>query len=132
MESDQHTAGTVFFVVALLTVVVVLVDERMIRAALAFVPAMMLAQRALSAADGGTGRAHPQSSGSDRREDGVARHHLDRFLKQFREFYTTCHLLGAGTIPPEEALQRTSRLEGDLNRLMAEVTSAAQTGTSEG
>ena len=46
--SDKPETGTVLFVVALLTIVVLLVDEWLMRAALAFIPAMLLAQRALN------------------------------------------------------------------------------------
>ena len=47
--SDKPETGTILFEVALLTVVVLLVDEWLIRGALAFIPAMLLAQRALDA-----------------------------------------------------------------------------------
>jgi hypothetical protein len=124
---EKHSAGTVFFVVGLLTLVVILVDEPMIRAALAFVPALLLAQRALAATTTGDGRdgASAQTE-EERREDSISRDHLDQFLKQFREFYSTCHLLGAGTIDSEEALQRTARTERDLNTLMADVLAATR------
>ena len=47
--SDKPETGTILFEVALLTIVVLLVDEWLIRGALAFIPAMLLAQRALDA-----------------------------------------------------------------------------------
>lgn len=124
---EKHTAGTVFFVVGLLTLVVVLVEEPLIRAGLAFVPAMLLAQRALSATS-----PHDQGGGQggegqgERRTDGVSRSQLDQFLKQVREFYSTCHLLGAGTIDSAEALQRTAQTERELNQLMAAVLSTTR------
>ena len=57
---DQN--GTILVEVALLTIIVLLVDETLVRAGMAFVPAMLLAQRALSAAGrsstGPPGRPH--------------------------------------------------------------------------
>jgi hypothetical protein len=124
---ENQTRGTIFFEVALLTAVVILVEEPVIRAGLAFVPALLLAQRALSSStSGGDGDSSGQGAGAERREDGIARGHLDQFLKQFRDFYSTCHLLGAGTIDPEEALHRTSRTEAELNKLMADVLAATK------
>ena len=58
----------------------------------------------------------------DRRSDGSTREHVTRLLEHFRQFYATCHLMGAGGITPEEALHRTHELEKDLSRLLEEVT----------
>ena len=115
--NDKPQTGTILFEVALLTIVVFLVDEWLIRGALAFIPAMLLAQRALDSAgakasDGLTGDPGGASIGE----------HIKKLQSIFREFYTTCHLMGSGGITSEEALERTSDLEKDLNRLLDEVT----------
>lgn len=123
MDKKPET-GTILFEVALLTVVVLLVDEWLIRGALAFIPAMLLAQRALDAgkAKGSDGLA----TMSDRRSDEPVLEHVTKLLKHFRQFYATCHLMGSGGITPEEALHRTHDLEKDLSRLLSEVTKEPQ------
>ena len=118
--NKKPETGTVFFEVALLTVVVLLVDEWLIRGALAFIPAMLLAQRAL---DTGSRKASEGSTSIyDRRRDEPVREHVTKLLDHFRQFYATCHLMGSGGITPEEALHRTHDLEKDLSRLLDEVT----------
>ena len=117
--------GTILVEVALLTIIVILVDETLLRAGMAFVPAMLLAQRAFSAEAASAG-TDATSEYSERREDDLARQHINDFLNQFREFYATCHLLGAGEISSDEALERTTELERSLNRLLAQVTTATK------
>jgi len=118
--NKKPETGTIIFEVALLTVVVLLVDEWLIRGALAFIPAMLLAQRALQA--GGTKASEGLTGIFDRRTDEPVREHVTKLLEHFRQFYATCHLMGAGGITPEEALHRTHDLEKDLSRLLDEVT----------
>ncbi len=119
MDKKPET-GTILFEVALLTIVVLLVDEWLIRGALAFIPAMLLAQRAL---DAGSAKASESLKTTfDRRSDEPVREHVAKLLEHFRQFYATCHLMGSGGITPEEALHRTHDLEKDLSRLLSEVT----------
>ncbi len=122
--NEKPETGTIIFEVALLTVVVLLVDEWLIRGALAFIPAMLLAQRAL---DAGSRKASEGSTSiHDGRTDEPVREHVTRLLEHFRQFYATCHLIGSGGITPEEALHRTHDLEKDLSRLLDEVTREPQ------
>ena len=123
MNKKPETA-TILFEVALLTIVVFLVDEWLIRGALAFIPAMLLAQRAIDA--GNTKTPEGSTSIYDRRTDEPVRDHVERLLEHFRQFYATCHLMGRGGISPEEALHRTHDLEKDLSRLLDEVTKEPQ------
>jgi hypothetical protein len=123
MEKKPET-GTILFEVFLLTVVVLMVDEWMIRGALAFIPAMLLAQRALDA--GSTKASENLTAMFDRRSDEPVREHVAKLLEHFRQFYATCHLMGSGGITPEEALHRTHDLEKDLSRLLNEVTKEPQ------
>ena len=122
--NEKPETGTILFEVALLTIVVFLVDEWLIRGALAFIPAMLLAQRALEA--GNTKAPEGLTSINDRRTDEPVREHVTRLLEHFRQFYATCHLMGRGGISPEEALHRTHDLEKDLSRLLDEVTKERQ------
>ena len=46
MMNEKPALGTLFFHVALLAIIVLLVDERLMRGALAILPAMLLSQRA--------------------------------------------------------------------------------------
>lgn len=122
--------GAIFVEVALLTIIVILVDETLLRTGLAFVPAMLLAQRASNAAEAPASES--VRSETERRADAPSRKHLEDFLGQFREFYATCHLLGSGEISSDEALERTTAQERGLNRLLAKVTAATRERAGRG
>ncbi len=111
--------GTILFEVALLTVVVFLVDEWLIRGALAFIPAMLLAQRALDTTKASDG-FEPVHGGQPVGES------IDKLLSIFREFSAMCKLVGSGGITSEDAQERTQDLEKDLNRLLDEVKGVSQ------
>lgn len=116
--SDKPETGTVLFVVALLTIVVLLVDEWLMRAALAFIPAMLLAQRALNSSG-----AKPSEEPRSADDHGTpVREHVSKLLEHFQKFYATCQQMASGEITPGEALTRTSDLEQDLSSLLEKVT----------
>ena len=115
--SDKPETGTILFEVALLTVVVLLVDELLMRAALAFIPAMLLAQRALNS----TGQP-PSGEPTTEDQGNPVREHVSKLLEYFQKFYATCQLMASGEITPGEALSRTSDLEEDLSSLLEKVT----------
>jgi hypothetical protein len=127
METQENDVVTILFMLALLTFAVVLVDERWLRTAIAFVPAMLIVQRALGAARSRKG-AESDGSASDRREDGDVRGHVEELLRHFREFYSTCHLMGTGLMAPDDAERRASDLEKELNRLLARIMDTAKKG----
>ena len=117
---QQPQLGTIFFHVGLLAIIVLLVDETLIRGGLAIIPGMLLAQRAM-------GGVIPKSSGDwsevhDQRMNEHVRAHLESLLGYFRDFYATNHLMTTGEMGAEEALARASDLEKDLNRLLDDVT----------
>ena len=121
---EQPAMGTILFHVGLLTLIVLLVDERLIRGAMAIIPAMLLAQRAI-------GATRAKSSGDwtgihDRRMDEHVRLHVKKLLVHFRDFYAMNHLMSSGGLSSEEALVRASDLEKELNRLLEEVTVGPQ------
>lgn len=128
METQRSDVVPILLMMALLTFAVVLVDERWLRAAIALVPAVFLMRRALAvpkprkAADSGTG-------GVERREDPEVRDHVEELLRHFREFYSTCHLLGTGFMAPDDAERRASDMEKELNRLLARIMDSAKTGS---
>jgi hypothetical protein len=103
---------------------VLLVDETLIRGALAFIPALLLAQRAIAA--NATAATPDWSPANDRRMDEHVRRHITKLLDHFRDFYAMCHLVGSGGINSDEALMRANHLEKELNRLLDEVTSGAR------
>ncbi len=111
---------------ALLTFAIVLVDQRWLRTAIAFVPALLIVQRALTRSRHTEAR---QEGGSvERRLDGAARSYIDDLLGHFREFYSTCHLMANGLIEPEDAERRAGALEKELNQLLAKVMDEAKRG----
>jgi len=97
---------------------VVIVDEWWLRALIAVVPALLLAQRAV----GGSAQEEAKVGAADRRADIDTRSSIDELLKHIREFYLTCHLMGSGKMNPEAAAQKVAQLERKLNRLLARVT----------
>ena len=119
---DKSERFSVFLMVVLLAFAVVLVDERWLRTAMAILPALMLAQRAL----GMTAPVEAPAEPDERRTDHEVRAYIDRLLKHFREFYTTCHLVGAHVLTAEAAAERANHLEKELNQLLAEITSVAR------
>jgi hypothetical protein len=122
---EQGDKVTVILLVVLVAFAVLIVDERWLRAAIAFVPTMLLAQRAVQARLA-TRTPAPSVGAANRREDQDIRAHIDDLLKHFREFYTTCHLMAAGQLEPEEAKDLAGGIERRLNKLLAEVTDAAR------
>ena len=122
---EQGDKVTVILLVVLVAFAVLIVDERWLRAAIAFVPTMLLAQRAVQARLA-TRTPAPFVGAANRREDQDIRAHIDDLLKHFREFYTTCHLMAAGQLEPEEAKDLAGGIERRLNKLLAEVTDAAR------
>jgi len=73
---EQPALGTILFHVALLTIIVILVDERLIRAALAIIPAMLLAQRAIGATQAKS--TDDWTGVDDRRMDVHVREHVTK------------------------------------------------------
>lgn len=127
---DKSETVSVFLMVVLLAFAVVLVDERLLRTAIAVLPALMLAQKALNA---GAPVAPPTSfDPEERRQDEEVRQYIEQLLKHFREFYTTCHLMGAKVLTVEAAEERANNLERDLNRLLAQVTETARARGASG
>lgn len=115
--------GTILFEVGLLTLVVALVDQTLLRVGLAFVPGMLLAQRALGSVEASS---DPWAGANERRKDHTMRRYVEELLQRVREFYTTCHLMRSGQIHLEAALERTARIEQELNRLLAKLTRTAR------
>ncbi len=110
-------------VVALL-LITALIDEALMRVALSVAPGLLLAQRALEAAD--ASEAPTRSGLEDRRHDPVVRNYVDELLSHVRQFYSACHLLSSGQISDDTAKQRIVEIEGDLNQLLADVMKATR------
>lgn len=123
MEKSENFS--VFLMVSLLAFAVVMVDERLLRTAVAILPALWLAQRALHA---GAPAAEPEQpiAKEERRTDTEVRAYIDRLLKHLREFYTTCHLMGTHVLSPDAAEERANTIEKELNRLLADITQATR------
>lgn len=124
---DKSESLSVFLMVILLAFAVVIVDDRVLRTAIAVLPALMLAQKALGVGGVPAQSAAPLAPGEDRRKDEDVRVHIEQLLKHFREFYTTCHLMNNNVLTVEAAEERVNALERDLNRLLARVTETART-----
>ena len=112
-KNDVIEVAILMFVLAF---AVVVVEERWLRVAVAFVPALLLVQRAIGGPKK-TEEAAPTVGASDRRMDGQTRTAVDRLLWQVREFYLTCHLMGTGKMTTEQAVEKTARLEKELAAL---------------
>ena len=124
MNNDKRDVAMVIAQFALLLGAVAFVDRGLVRTGLVFVIGLLLVQRAL-------GLGAPKREGEARggqREDSVMRDAVSQLLVKIREFYTACHLLQSEQISPAEAKERTSRIEKDLNKLLAEVTQTSSAG----
>ena len=124
---EQQDKVTVFLMVGVMAFAMVLVDDRWVRVGLGLLPALLLAQRALS----GTGvrsRDAPRVGAADRRGNAAVQGYIEDLLKHFREFYTTCHLMAGGQLDPAEAKDLAAGIERRLNALLADVTDAARGG----
>ena len=129
---EKPALGTILFHVALLTIIVLLVDERLIRGALAIIPAMLLAQRAIGATQA---KSTDEWTGvHDRRMDVHVREHVTKLLGRFRDFYAMIHLMSSGGITSDEAMARAGELEKDLNQLLEDITVGpdVEAGPSQG
>ncbi len=121
-KHDVFEVGLFLFVLAF---AVIVVEERWLRMAVAVVPALLLAQRSLYGPGGGKEEEVP-SGASDRRMDKETRTAIDQLLWQVREFYLTCHLMGTGKMTTDEAVEKTAKLEKELNRILASITDGAR------
>jgi hypothetical protein len=120
----KSDVASIVLLIFVLSFAVVIVDERWLRVAIAFVPALLLAQQGLRAAnhdeeDTGAGWA-------DRRTDMEMRDSVDELLRHIREFYLTCHMMGTGKLAPDDAVERAAQQELQLNRLLARITDGAK------
>ncbi len=116
---------SILLLILVLAFAVIIVDERWLRLAIAFLPALLLVQRALEAGREDE-RRHELVGAADRRMDGDTRGAVDELLSHIREFYLTCHLLGTGRMSPDEAVEKAAQKEKELNQLLARVTDTAR------
>jgi hypothetical protein len=122
MNADKRDVAMVIAQFALLLGAVAFVDRGLVRTGLVFIIGLLLVQRAL-----GVGAPKREGeAGAEQREDSVMRDAVSRLLVKIREFYTTCHLLQSEQISPAEARQRTSKVEKELNTLLAEVVRSSR------
>lgn len=116
----ENDKPTVLFMLAVMTFAVVMVDDdRWMRAGLSLLPALLLAQRALSGV--GIGVDSGRSVGDDRRSDMDVREKIQELLKLIREFYTTCHMVAVGQLEPSKAKAKAQVVERRLNLMMADM-----------
>ncbi len=121
----KQDTGSVLILMFVLAFAVVVIDERFLRTAVAFVPGLLLMQRAMSG--GGSDEHSTPVGAANRRFDGSMRGSVEELLRYIREFYLTCHMWGTGKIDGEEAAEKASEMETKLNQLLAQVTDDAKT-----
>jgi hypothetical protein len=123
---EKSDLWEVMFLLLVLAFALVIVEERWLRVAVAFVPSLLLVQRALRGSAGVSGHGLPE--GEERRVDEETRRAVDELLRHIREFYLTVHLVGTGRMDSEEATEKIAELEGKLNRLLARMRDVAPGG----
>ena len=124
---QKQDTGSILILMFVLAFAVVAIDERFLRTAVAFVPGLLLMQRAMSA-----GESTGLVGAANRRFDSNMRDSVDELLKYIREFYLTCHMIGTGKMTSDEAIENASEMEGRLNQLLARVTEDARTKSKRG
>lgn len=118
--------ASIVLLIVILSFAVVIVDERWLRVAIAFVPALLLAQQGLRAQGG---QEEDSVTGwEERRANLEMRASVDELLRHIREFYLTCHMMGTGKMSPDDAVEKAAQQELQLNRLLARVTDRAKSG----
>ena len=115
----ENDKPTVLFMLAVMTFAVVLVPDPWARAGLSLLPALLLAQRALSGV--GIGVDSRDSDSEDRRNDMDVRDRVQELLKLIREFYATCHMVAVGQAEPSKAKAKAQVVERRLNLMMADI-----------
>ena len=121
---QKQDTGSILILTFVLAFAVVVIDEQFLRTAVAFVPALLLMQRAMSA---GRRTEHTGLVGAaNRRFDPSMRGSVDELLQYIREFYLTCHMIGTGKMTSDEAAESASEMEKNLNQLLARVTEGAK------
>ncbi len=125
---QKGDVASIILLIGVLAFAVVIIDERWLRVAVAFLPTLLLVQRAMNAGRGEQQVAAPTGV-ADRRLDEETRGAVDELLRHIREFYLTCHLTGTGKMSPDEALENAAKQEKQLNRLLARVTDTARSRT---
>ena len=121
---QKQATGSILILMFVLAFAVVFIDERFLRTAVAFVPALLLMQRALSLS--ASERSAALVGAANRRFDSSMRGSVDELLKYIREFYLTCYMLGTGKMTNGEAIENASEMEVKLNQLLAQVTEEAR------
>ena len=120
--------GIILFEVALIALAVVLVDDLAVRVAMAMVPAMLLAQRAMAPKVSTSTRVGAANRTGDGGQDETTQNNVAELLTLLREFYSTCHMFGKEEISAVEAQVRTAALEKKLNQLLGSLTSEPTVG----
>ena len=116
--------ASIVLLILVLFFAVVIVDERWLRVAIAFVPALLLAQQGVRASS--VAEEDLASRWADRRVDLEMRRSVAELLRHIREFYLTCHMMGTGKLSPDDAVERVAQQELQLNQLLARVTDGAK------
>lgn len=106
--------------VTALVLIVALIDDPLLRVALAVGPSLLLTQRALDVED------EASDDVNELRSDAVVRNYVDELLRRIRQFYSACHLLRSDQITSDTANERISEIEADLNRMLADIMSASK------
>ncbi len=117
--------ASILLLIFVLVFAVLIVDERWLRVAIAFVPAALLAQQGLRATQ--VEEDDSASGWANRRTDLEMRSSVDELLRHIREFYLTCHMMGTGKLTPDEAVEKAAQQELQLNQLLARITDSAKT-----
>ena len=117
--NEQPPITTIVLQVILLTTIVFLVDPPAMRAALATIPVILLAQRSIRPVQ--VVEIVKWSSGDNPRIGAHLREHSSKLLGFFKDFYALCHFVGVGQIDSETALLRANKLEKRLAALLDEL-----------
>lgn len=122
METKRSSLD-LFLIFLLLALAVLLVEERWLRAGVTILPTLLLVQRASTFAPPETAAAAVR--GANNTESDV-KGYIDEVQKQIRDLYATCHLMSGGGLEPEAARERTSRIERELDLLLARLSGGSK------
>ena len=131
MQQETNEKLAIFFILVVVTLAIVLVDDRWVRLGFGLPPSLLLARRALL----GSGvapapAAAAKAPSEDRRSNAGVRKQIHELLALIRDFYTTCHMVAVGQLEPSKAKAKAQVVEGQLNDMMASMLETLEDGGS--
>lgn len=125
MDESMRGPFVVAAEVVALGLILVFVEDTVVRVALGLLIGLLLARSALLA--GRTEEVEGPPPGlDDRRQDHLFRHWINVLLKKVREFHTVCQGVATGGVNMAVGQLRIHEIEKEIQELLSQVTNSAK------